>query len=57
MGKGTSRHLVQYGHFVQVFLGFSCAKNLWVKVPVAILFSTVTSYEVFLGFSCAKSYG
>ena len=27
MGKGTSRHLVQYGHFVEVFLGFSCVKN------------------------------
>ena len=27
MGKGTSRHLVQYGHFVEVFLGFSCAKS------------------------------
>ena len=27
VGKGTSRHLVQYSHFVQVFSGFSCAKN------------------------------
>ena len=27
MGKSTSRHLVQYGQFVRVFLGFSCAKS------------------------------
>ena len=31
IGKSTSRHLVQYGQLVWVFLGFACAKNYWLK--------------------------
>ena len=44
MGTGTSRHLVQYGHFVQVFEqeGF-CVKTL------KILVRSDRTEQVFLG--------
>ena len=55
IGKSTSRHIVQYGQFVWVFLGLRVLRNVG-KSTSRHLVQYGQLVWVFLGFWCAKNY-